>query len=158
MLCGEFLNRIGASPLSTVSLLSGPAFGTRSPYFTLLTLCQGMAALTANPTTVDDDDIFLGKLLGFVQYRSLGRCPDFFSRGEQTGTPDGFLQLFQYELILSSHLVLRLTSDLFFQKFPLPKCCMVIVCPHASYVCSRSFYFHSILLELYIPYVRTSVR
>lgn len=61
MLCGEFLNRIGASPLSTVSLLSRPALGTRSPYFTLLTLCQGMAALTANPTTVDDDDIFLGK-------------------------------------------------------------------------------------------------
>jgi hypothetical protein len=26
-----------------------------------------MAALTANPTTVDDDDIFLGKLLGFVR-------------------------------------------------------------------------------------------
>lgn len=66
MLCGEFLNRIGASPLSTVSLLSNPAFGTRSPYFTLLTLCQGMAALTANPTTVDDDDIFLGKLIDLV--------------------------------------------------------------------------------------------
>ena len=93
MLCGEFLNRIGASPLSTVSLLSSPAFGTRSPYFTLLTLCQGMAALTANPTTVDDDDddIFLGKLLGSVQYRPLGRGPDFVSRGgTQTGTAEFF--------------------------------------------------------------------
>lgn len=91
MLCGEFLNRIGASPLSTVSLLSSPAFGTRSPYFTLLTICQGMAALTANPTAVDDDDIFLGKLLGFVQYRSLGRGPDFVSRGGgQTGTAEFF--------------------------------------------------------------------
>ncbi|GFG29315.1 hypothetical protein Cfor_01214, partial [Coptotermes formosanus] len=68
MLCGEFLNRIGASPLSTVSLLSGPAFGTRSPYFTLLTLCQGMAALTANPTTVDDDDIFLEN--GLLSYEN----------------------------------------------------------------------------------------
>jgi hypothetical protein len=95
MLCGEFLNRIGASPLSTVSLLSSPAFGTRSPYFTLLTLCQGMAALTANQTTVDDDDIFLGKLLGCVQYIPLGRGPDFVSRGGgQTGTADFFLQLF----------------------------------------------------------------
>jgi len=103
MLCGEILNRIGASPLSTVSLLSSPAFGTRSPYFTLLTLCQGMAALTANLTTVDDDDIFLGKLLGFVQYRPLGRGPDFVSRRwGQTGTVD-FLWLFNYELIYPLH-------------------------------------------------------
>ena len=57
MLCGEFLSRIGASPASTVSLLQ-PVFGTRSPYFTLLTICQGMAALTANP---EDEDIYLGK-------------------------------------------------------------------------------------------------
>ncbi|XP_069695921.1 protein Fe65 homolog isoform X1 [Periplaneta americana] len=69
MLCGEFLSRIGASPLSTVSLLqSSPAFGTRSPYFTLLTLCQGMAALTANPATVDDDDIYLEN--GLLSYEN----------------------------------------------------------------------------------------
>jgi hypothetical protein len=47
-----------------------------------------MAALTANPTTVDDDDIFLGKFLGFVQYRLLGRGPDVVTRGGE-----------QYELI-----------------------------------------------------------
>jgi hypothetical protein len=28
-----------------------------------------MAALTANPTAVDDDDIFLGKLFGFAHTR-----------------------------------------------------------------------------------------
>jgi hypothetical protein len=86
MLCGEFLSRIGASPLSTVSLLplqqqSSPAFGTRSPYFTLLTLCQGMAALTANPTTVDDDDVYLGKSLIFV----LGAVPCGCSAGSFPG-------------------------------------------------------------------------
>lgn len=45
MLCGEFVR---TSPLSFTD--------TRSPYFTLLALSQGMADV-AN----DDDDIFLGK-------------------------------------------------------------------------------------------------
>lgn len=48
MLCGEFYS---TSPLSIVD-------NTRSPYFALLTLSQGMAAITA-----DDEDIYLGKLI-----------------------------------------------------------------------------------------------
>ena len=49
-----------------------------------------MAALTANPTTMDDDDIFLGKFLGFVQYRPLGRGPDFVSRRGGADRNGGF--------------------------------------------------------------------
>jgi hypothetical protein len=40
-----------------------------------------MAALTANPTTVDDDDIFLGKLIDLVLGTvSRERGADFVSR------------------------------------------------------------------------------
>ncbi|XP_049836125.1 protein Fe65 homolog [Schistocerca gregaria] len=61
MLCGEFSSR--ASPLSLSLHLS--LADTRSPYFTLLAFCQGMAAFTAAP---DDDDIFLEN--GLLSYRN----------------------------------------------------------------------------------------
>lgn len=54
MLCGELVRTPLSLQLHSNLFTSVP----RSPYFALLALCQGMAALTA---PVDDEDIFLGK-------------------------------------------------------------------------------------------------
>ncbi|XP_044736073.1 protein Fe65 homolog isoform X2 [Chrysoperla carnea] len=71
MLCGQFLSvaTTAASPHCRLLVPSATAGFVSSPYYTLLTLCHGMAALTSNHNTnVDDEDIFLEN--GLLSYEN----------------------------------------------------------------------------------------